>query len=30
MRAVLTVMAERLHSIRMQLLDTYTPVGVGH
>jgi CRP-like cAMP-binding protein len=30
MRAVLTVMAERLHSIRVQLLDTYTPVGTGN
>ena len=29
MRAVLTVMAERLHAIRMQLLDVYTPVGAG-
>jgi CRP-like cAMP-binding protein len=29
MRAMLTVMAERLHSIRMQLVDTFTPVGVG-
>ena len=27
MRAVLSVMAERLHSIRAQLLDAYTPVG---
>jgi CRP/FNR family transcriptional regulator, cyclic AMP receptor protein len=27
MRAVLTVMSERLHAIRMQLLDAYTPVG---
>jgi hypothetical protein len=24
---VLEVMAERLHSIRVQLLDAYTPVG---
>jgi CRP-like cAMP-binding protein len=30
MRAILTVMAERLHSIRVQLLDTYTPVGAGN
>jgi len=30
MRAILTVMAERLHSIRMQLVDTFTPVGVGN
>lgn len=29
MRAVLAVVAERLHSIRMQLLDVYTPVGAG-
>ncbi|HUI54450.1 MAG TPA: Crp/Fnr family transcriptional regulator [Bryobacteraceae bacterium] len=29
MRAVLMVMAERLHAIRMQLLDAYTPVGAG-
>lgn len=29
MRAIVTVMAERLHSIRVQLLDTYTPVGAG-
>jgi len=27
MRAILMVMAERLHAIRMQLLDAYTPVG---
>ena len=27
MRAILTVMAERLHAIRVQLLDVYTPVG---
>jgi CRP/FNR family transcriptional regulator, cyclic AMP receptor protein len=27
MRAVLTVTAERLHAIRAQLLDTFTPVG---
>lgn len=27
MRRVLAVMAERLHSIRVQLLDAYTPVG---
>ena len=27
MRAVLAVMAERLHSIRVQLLDVYTPLG---
>src|ERR1039458_1086356 len=30
MRAILTVMAERLHSIRVQLLDKYTPVGAGN
>jgi CRP/FNR family cyclic AMP-dependent transcriptional regulator len=29
LRALLTVMAERLHSIRMQLLDIYSPVGAG-
>lgn len=29
MRAILTVMAERLHGIRMQLLDVYTPVGAS-
>ena len=28
MRAVLAVMAERLHSTRVQLLGAYTPVGV--
>lgn len=28
LRAVLSVMADRLHSIRVQLLDMYTPVGV--
>lgn len=27
MRAILSVMTERLHSIRAQLLDIYTPVG---
>ena len=27
MRAVLAVMSERLHSIRVQLLDVYAPVG---
>src|SRR5664279_3106397 len=27
MRTVLAVMAERLHSIRVQLLDAYTPIG---
>ena len=27
MRAVLSVMTERLHAIRAQLLDIYTPVG---
>ena len=27
LRAILAVMAERLHSIRVQLLDVYTPVG---
>jgi CRP/FNR family transcriptional regulator, cyclic AMP receptor protein len=27
LRAILAVMTERLHSIRMQLLDVYTPVG---
>jgi CRP-like cAMP-binding protein len=27
MRAVLAVMAERLHTIRVQLLDVYTPLG---
>ncbi|MBZ5727886.1 MAG: Crp/Fnr family transcriptional regulator [Acidobacteriia bacterium] len=30
MRAILTVMTERLHAIRVQLLDAYTPVGVSH
>jgi len=30
MRAILTVMAERLHCIRVQLLDMYTPVGAGN
>jgi CRP/FNR family cyclic AMP-dependent transcriptional regulator len=27
MRAILSVMSERLHAIRAQLLDAYTPVG---
>jgi len=29
MRALLAVMTDRLHSIRMQLLDSYSPVGVN-
>ena len=29
MRAILNVMAGRLHAIRMQLLDVYTPVSGG-
>ncbi len=29
MHAVLTVMAERLHAVRSQLVDIYSPVGVG-
>lgn len=29
MRAVLTVMSGRLHAIRAQLLDVYTPVAAG-
>jgi CRP/FNR family cyclic AMP-dependent transcriptional regulator len=29
MRAILTVTQERLHAIRAQLLDAYTPVGVS-
>jgi CRP-like cAMP-binding protein len=29
MRAILTVMSERLHAIRAQLLDLYTPVAAG-
>ena len=29
MRAILSVMSERLHAIRTQLVDLYTPVGCG-